>query len=225
MLTEMHPVVYKDRSLMDILEKLRQTQIVPVVVLNNADAAISTAKALLDGGIDIMEITFRTQAAADAIRSVAAAVPEMTVGAGTVVTLTQCKQAISLGAQFIVCPGYDEAIVQQCQMQNIPIIPGCITPTEIMMAQKQGLQILKFFPADSFGGIKAMKALTAPFGNIKFIPTGGINEQNLVEFLCMPFVYAVGGSWLCSSHDIENQQFEKITQLCQRAVNAVKNSI
>lgn len=202
---------------MDILERLHNAAVVPVVVLDNADDAVPTAKALLAGGVDVMEITFRTTAAADSIAAVAKECPEMLVGAGTVITLDQCKNAVSLGAKFIVAPGYNDEVVSWCVENHVPITPGCVTPTEIMAAMAHGLKVLKFFPANIYGGLDAMKALSGPFGGIKFIPTGGVNGKNLSEYIAAPFIYAVGGSWLCAKADIAAHNFDKITQLCREA--------
>lgn len=203
--------------MMEILERLKQACVVPVVVLDEAESAVPAARALLEGGIDVMEITFRTAAAADSIRAVSENCPEMLVGAGTVVSLEQCRQAVSCGAKFIVSPGYDEEIVSWCLENEICVLPGCITPTEIMAAMKQGLKVLKFFPAGVYGGLKAMKAVSAPFGSVRFIPTGGVNAENLKEYISAPFVHAVGGSWLCAKADINAGHFDKITELCKEA--------
>lgn len=202
---------------MDILQRLRDAGIVPVAVIEDAKNAVPAAKAMLKGGIDVMEITFRTAAAADSIKAVSEACPDMLVGAGTVLTLGQCKEAISCGAKFIVSPGFDEEIVRFCIDSGIAATPGCVTPTEIMAAMKLGLKALKFFPANVYGGLSALKALSAPFGGIRFIPTGGVNEANLAEFIRAPFVHAVGGSWLCSKADISAGNFEKIAALCKEA--------
>ena len=202
---------------MDVLKRMACAGIVPVVVLEDAKDAVPTAKAMVAGGIDVMEITFRTAAAADSIRAVAAEVPEMLVGAGTVVNLEQCKLAVECGAKFIVSPGYDEETVAWCCDNGIPVSPGCVTPTEIMMALKHGLKVLKFFPANVYGGLSAIKSLAGPFGGVKFIPTGGVNAQNLAEFISSPYIHAVGGSWICPKADIAAGNFDKITALCKEA--------
>ena len=176
--------------------RLSATAVVPVVVLDDAKDAVATAKALLAGGVDVMEITFRTAAAADSIKAVAESCPDMLVGAGTVITLEQCKKAVECGAKFIVSPGFDEAVVRWCVENGVAVTPGCVTPTEIMAA---------------------MKALSGPFGGIKFIPTGGVNGQNIGEFIAAPFIHAVGGSWVCPKADIAAGNFEKITELCKQA--------
>lgn len=206
---------------MDVLKRMARAGIVPVVVLDDAKDAVPTAKAMVAGGIDVMEITFRTAAAADSIRAVAAEVPEMLVGAGTVVNLEQCKLAVECGAKFIVSPGYDEEVVSWCCDNGIAVCPGTVTPTEIMMALKHGLKVLKFFPANVYGGLGAIKALAGPFGGVKFIPTGGVNLQNVGEFIADPHIHAVGGSWVCPKADIAAGNFEKITQLCKESRKAM----
>ena len=202
---------------MDVLAKMAESGIVPVVVLENAEDAVPTAKAMLAGGICVMEITFRTAAAADSIRAVAKEVPDMVVGAGTVVNVEQAKLAVECGAKFIVSPGYDEETVVWCCENNIPVTPGCATPTEIMMALKHNLKVVKFFPANVYGGLKALKALSGPFVGLKFIPTGGVSQENLAEYIVAPFIHAVGGSWICPKADIAAHDFEKITRLCRLA--------
>lgn len=202
---------------MDVLKRLAQSGVVPVVVLEDAKDAVPTAKAMLAGGIDVMEITFRTAAAADSIKAVAQECPDMVVGAGTVINLEQCKLAVECGAKFIVSPGYDEETVAWCCDNGIPVTPGCVTPTEIMMALKHGLKVLKVFPANVYGGLSAIKSLAGPFGGVKFIPTGGVNAQNLAEFISSPYIHAVGGSWICPKADIAAGNFDKITALCKEA--------
>ena len=204
---------------MTVTERMAETGIVPVVVLENAEDAVPAGRAMLAGGIGIMEITFRTAAAADSIRNVARECPEILVGAGTVITLEQCKLAVECGAKFIVAPGYDEEVVSWCCEHNIPVTPGCVTPTEIMMAMKHGLKVLKFFPANVYGGLSAIKALAGPFGGVKFIPTGGVNAGNIAEFAASPFIHAVGGSWICPKKDISEHNWDKITALCAEARN------
>ena len=202
---------------MTVSERMSNAGLVPVVVLENAADAVPTARALLAGGVDVMEITFRTAAAEDSIRAVAQECDEMVVGAGTVVTLEQCRRAVDAGAQFIVSPGYDDEVVAWCVEHDVTIVPGCVTPTEIMAAMKLGLKVVKFFPAGVYGGLSAMKALSGPFGGIKFIPTGGVNGQNIGEFIAAPFIHAVGGSWVCPKADVAAGNFEKITKLCKEA--------
>lgn len=202
---------------MSPLERFSRACIVPVVVLEKAEDAVATAKALLAGGIDVMEITFRTAAARDSIAAVAAACPDMLVGAGTVVNPEQCKTAIAAGAGFIVSPGFDEEVVKHCVENDIAVTPGCVTPTEIMSAVRLGLSVVKFFPANVYGGLTAMKSLSAPFPNVKFLPTGGVNSQNIGDYVSAPFIHAVGGSWVCTKKDIAEGNFDKITSLCKEA--------
>lgn len=206
---------------MTVFEKMADSVVVPVVMLENADDAVSTAQALLAGGVGVMEITFRTAAAADSVRRVAEGCPEMVVGAGTVINLDQCRLAVECGAKFIVSPGYDEEVVSWCLENDIPVCPGCVTPTEIMMALKHGLKVLKFFPANVYGGLSALKALSGPFVGLKFIPTGGVKQDNIAEFMASPCVHAVGGSWVCTKADIAAHNFEKITEFCKAARAAV----
>ena len=206
---------------MDTFERFSHAGIVPVVVIDHAGDALPTARALLDGGVDVMEITFRTDAAAGAIRAVSEGCPKMLVGAGTVITLAQCRQAVEAGARFIVAPGYDEEVVSWCVEKGVPILPGCVTPTEIMAAMKHGLTVLKFFPAGVYGGLSAMKALSGPFKGIKFVPTGGVGPQNAGEYGAAPFIHAVGGSWVCTQSDIASHNFERISQLCREARQAL----
>ena len=202
---------------MNVLEKMAESIIVPVVVLDDASQAVPTAKALLAGGVGVMEITFRTACAADSIKAVAEEVPEMVVGAGTVLNLDQCKLAVERGAKFIVSPGYDEETVAWCVANNVPVTPGTVTPTEIMAALKHGLKVLKFFPANVYGGLKAIKSLAGPFVGLKFIPTGGVNNDNIAEFASCPAVHAIGGSWVCPKAEINAGNYGKITELCLAA--------
>lgn len=209
---------------MNALERLRNAGVVPVVVLERAEDAVPAARAMLAGGMDVMEITFRTAAAAEAIRNVAAECPEMLVGAGTVLTVEQCEKAVALGAKFIVSPGFDAEIVDWCVERGVAVAPGCVTPTEIMAALKRGLSVVKFFPAGIYGGLKAMKALAAPFGQVKFIPTGGVSADNLAEYAAAPFVHAVGGSWLCPKADVAAGNFARIAELCAQSRRIVDDA-
>lgn len=209
----------------NILENIRNSGIIPVVVIEDANDAVPAANALIAGGVSVMEITFRSAAAAEAIQRVASECPKMTVGAGTVTTLEQSKEAVLNGARFIVSPGYDEEIVSWCCSENVLVIPGCVTPTEIMAAQKHGLSLVKFFPASTYGGLSAINALAGPFSGIQFVPTGGINRTNLAEIISSPHVFAVGGSWICSKQDIVCHNFSKITSLCIDARQIIQSLI
>ncbi len=209
---------------MEVLERMAAAGVVPVVVLDRAEDAVPTARAMAAGGIDVMEITFRTAAAADSIRAVAEQVPEVLVGAGTVINLEQARKAVDCGAKFIVSPGYDEEVVSWCCDNGVPVTPGCVTPTEITAAlNRHGLKVLKFFPANVYGGLSAIKALAGPFASagVKFIPTGGVNQANLAEFSASPYIHPVGGSWICPKAEIAAGNFEKITALCAEARKAV----
>ena len=207
---------------MTVLERLANSIVVPVVVLDKAEDAIPTAKAMLAGGVDTMEITFRTACAPEAIKAVAENCPDVLVGAGTIINVEQAKLAVQMGAKFIVSPGFSDEVVGWCVENNIPVAPGCVTPTEIMAALKHGLKMVKFFPANVYGGLKALKNLAAPFGGMKFLPTGGVNNDNIKEFIDTPFIQAVGGSWVCPKADIAAGNWEKITNLCIEARKAAK---
>ena len=207
---------------MEVLERLARAGVVPVVVIDDAKDAVPTANAMVAGGIDVMEITFRTAAAPDAIEAVAKNCPDMLVGAGTILNLEQCKLAVARGAKFIVSPGFDAQVVSWCIENGIAVTPGCVTPTEIMGALKYGLKVIKFFPANVYGGLKALKNLAGPFVGLKFLPTGGVNTGNIKEYIDAPFIHAVGGSWVCPKADIAAGNWDKITQLCKEARAAAK---
>ena len=207
---------------MNFTDRVCEAGIVPVVVLNRVEDAVPLAGALLKGGITFMEITFRTECAADCIEVISREVPDMTVGAGTVINVEQAKTAVGGGAKFIVSPGFDEETVRWALDNDIPVIPGTVTPTEIMKAVGMGLRVLKFFPADVYGGIKAIKALSAPFGQVRFLPTGGVSPDNLKDFISNKAVAAVGGSWVCKKDDIANHDWDKITALSAEAVKTIK---
>ena len=209
---------------MSFYEKVFEAGIVPVVVLNNVEDAVPLAKALLKGGICFMEITFRTECAAECISVISKEVPEVIVGAGTVLNVEQAKTAVECGAKFIVSPGIDEETVRWAIENDISVIPGAVTPTEIMKAISLGLKTVKFFPADVYGGIKAIKALSAPFGQVKFLPTGGVSEANLADFIGNKSVCAVGGSWVCKKDDVLKHDWDKITALAANAVKIIKET-
>ena len=179
-------------------------KVIPVVVIKELGDTEKTLQALIDGGINCAEITFRTACAADAIKLATEKFPEMNVGAGTVINAEQCKKALKCGAKFIVSPGISKDVAKICKKANVPYYPGCVTPTEIMAALDLGISIVKFFPANVYGGLKALKALAAPFPQIKFIPTGGVDLSNLAEFIAFEKVYAVGGSFMMKGDIVEN---------------------
>jgi 2-dehydro-3-deoxyphosphogluconate aldolase/(4S)-4-hydroxy-2-oxoglutarate aldolase len=197
-------------------------RIIPVVAIHNAKDADPLADALIAGGLPSAEITFRTEAAEAAIKAMARR-GDITVGAGTVLTVEQAQKAIDAGAGFVVAPGLNPKVVRFCLDNNIPVTPGVATPTDIETAMNLGLEILKFFPAEAFGGLKTLKAMSAPYQAVKFIPTGGLNAQNVVDYLKFPKVAAVGGSWIVKSDAIAGGEFDKITQLTREAVEIVKN--
>ena len=205
---------------MTVLERLARAGVVPVVVIDDAKDAVPTANAMVAGGIDVMEITFRTAAAPEAIKAVAENCPDMLVGAGTILNVEQCKLAIEMGAKFIVSPGFDAEVVRYCIENGVAVTPGCVTPTEITAAVNMGLKVVKFFPANIYGGLNAMKNLSAPFVGVKFMPTGGVNAANVKEYIDAPFIHAVGGSWVCPKADIAAGNFDKITALCKEARTA-----
>ena len=171
-------------------------KVVPVVVINNIEETIPTLQAMCDGNLPVAEITFRTACAEEAIKLGVKTFPDMYIGAGTVINLEQCKKAINAGAKFIVSPGLSEEVALYCKEKGVTYYPGCVTPTEIMKAIDLGIEVVKFFPANVYGGLKAIKALAGPFRQIKFLPTGGVTLENLKEFLEYDKIFAVGGSWM-----------------------------
>ena len=208
-----------------IMTRFRETGVVPVVVLENVKDALPTANALSAGGVGVMEITLRTDAALGSIKSIAKDAPDVLIGAGTVLTLDQCKACLDAGARFIVSPGFRPEMVRWCMDNDIPVLPGCVTPTEIMQGLEMGIRVFKFFPANVYGGLKGMQALSAPFVGIRFVPTGGANAENLKEYLSAPFIHAVGGSWLCTKQDIAAGNFERIKEFAKAASAVVKETI
>lgn len=208
---------------MNISESIEKLGVVPVVVLNDANDAKPLAKALCEGGLPCAEVTFRTAAAKDSIKIMTDEYPDMIVGAGTVLTTEQVDEAMEAGAKFIVSPGFDPEIVDYCIEKNIPVFPGCVTPSEIMQAVKRNLKIVKFFPAEQYGGVDAIKALAAPYAGIKFMPTGGINIKNLENYLSCDKIVACGGSWMVKGELIKAGEFEKIKSLVKEAVRLVED--
>lgn len=203
-------------------DKIKSFGVIPVVVLENAEDAKPLAEALVKGGLPVAEVTFRTAAAKESIRIMAESYPEMLVGAGTVLSVKQVDEAMEAGARFIVTPGFDEEVVDYCLSKNIPVFPGVITPTEVTMAVKRGLEVVKFFPASQFGGLKTIKALSAPFGMVKFMPTGGIDASNISEYLSSDKIIACGGSWMVKGDLVKAKDFAKIEALTREAVELVK---
>tara|TARA_R100000027_G_scaffold50104_2_gene38725 strand:+ start:9796 stop:10419 length:624 start_codon:yes stop_codon:yes gene_type:complete len=194
--------------------------IIPVIVLDDANDAEPLAEALLKGGMNIIEITFRTEAAAESIGRIVQKFPEMIVGAGTVVTPKQAKQAIDAGSQFGLAPGTDPVTIQSFTNSGIPFIPGVATPSDIQAAYREGCSYMKFFPAGPMGGVKMLKALSAPYGNlgVRFCPTGGVSLDNMDEYFALPSVFAVGGSWIAKKEDIANKNWKTITENAAQAM-------
>ena len=208
----------------EMSKKIEALGIVPVVKLDDAEDAVPLAKALIAGGLPVAEITFRTECAAAAIRLTCEKFPEMLVGAGTVLTTEQADRAVKAGAKFIVSPGLNPEVVKWCQAHEVPVIPGIVTPTEMAQAIGLGLTMVKFFPAEPAGGLKYIRAIAAPYTMMKFMPTGGINPQNVREYLAYDRIAACGGSWMVKNTMIENNEFDRIEELVKEAVEIVKES-
>lgn len=206
----------------ELLQRIEKIGVVPVVVLHDAKDAKPLAKALCDGGLPCAEVTFRTEAAEESIRVMAEAFPEMLIGAGTVLTTEQVDRAVAAGAKFIVSPGFDPEIVDYCLARNIPVLPGCITPSEVAQAVKRGLEVVKFFPAEQFGGVATIKALAAPYTSVRFMPTGGVSAKNLADYLGCPKIVACGGSWMVKGDLVSAGEFDKIKEMTEEAVALVK---
>lgn len=200
-----------------IEEHFSHLGVVPVVVIKEVKDALPLAKALIDGGLPCAEITLRTPAAEDAIQAICREYPDMLVGAGTVLTVEQVKRTAAAGAKFMVSPGFDPEIVDFCKSENIPVFPGCMTPTEVALAIKCGLKTVKFFPAQQAGGPAMIKALSAPYPDLKLMPTGGISAANLKDYLSLPCVLCCGGSWITDQSLSLSGSFSKITALAQEA--------
>jgi 2-dehydro-3-deoxyphosphogluconate aldolase/(4S)-4-hydroxy-2-oxoglutarate aldolase len=207
----------------DPLEALGQFGIVPVVKIDDVEDAVGLGRALVAGGLPCAEITFRTAAAEGAIRRISLSLPEIILGAGTVLSVEQAQKAVHAGARFIVSPGFDRDIVEWCLDNDVAVTPGVVTPTEINYALAYDLHIVKFFPSEAMGGIATLKAIGAPYGDVKFIPTGGISQHNLASYLAQPMVHCCGGSWLVSGSLISAAKFDTITQLAAEAVSIVQS--
>ncbi len=204
---------------MDIFEKLHKCGVVPVIKLEDANKSEALAKALIDGGLPCAEVTFRTASAPEVISRMAKAYPEMLVGAGTVLSVEQAEQAVRSGASFIVSPGLNPKVVRWCIENNIPVIPGIATPTELEAAMELGLSVVKFFPAEAYGGLKTLKAISAPYGNIRFMPTGGISLDNLASYFEFKKIIACGGSFMVSDKLINSDDFAQITAISRKAAD------
>jgi 2-dehydro-3-deoxyphosphogluconate aldolase / (4S)-4-hydroxy-2-oxoglutarate aldolase len=202
-------------------EALGRIGLIPVITIERVEHAVPLACTLMDAGLGCAEITFRTAAAAEAISTIAREVPEMLIGAGTVLTVQQAEQAVRAGARYIVSPGFDAAVVDWCLAHDIPVLPGVVTPTEINMALAKGLTVLKFFPSEEVGGMRMLKALYGPYPHIRFVPTGGINAAKLAEYLTLPNVLACGGSWMATAMMIAEGQFSEIARVAAEARSLV----
>lgn len=204
-------------------EQMAEMMVIPVVVLNDARDAEPLADALVKGGLPCAEVTFRTAAAEESIRRMASKYPDMLVGAGTVLTKDQVDRAVNAGAKFIVSPGFDPEIVEYCLEMEIPIFPGIVTPSEAAQAVKRGLKIVKFFPAEQFGGVSTIKAIAAPYTMLKFMPTGGVNVKNLKDYLSCDKILCCGGSWMVKGDMIKAGEFDKIEQMTREAVELARS--
>lgn len=207
---------------MDVNKIIEETKIVPVVVLNNEADAEPLAEALLEGGLPVAEVTFRTDAAEASIRKIADKFSDILVGAGTVTSVDQAERAVGAGAKFIVTAGFNRSVVEYAVSNKIPVFPGVCTPTELMLLLEYGLPVAKFFPAEQFGGLKTIKALAGPFPNMRFMPTGGINAVNILDYLSYPKIIACGGSWMVKDALIKEGRFDEICRLTKEAVDLVK---
>lgn len=208
----------------EVLEQIQKLGIVPVVVLNDAKDAEPLAKALCDGGLPCAEVTFRTAAAEESIRIMAEKFPHMLIGAGTVLTTDQVDRAVAAGAKFIVSPGLNPRIVKYCVEKGVLITPGCCNPSDIEQALENGLEVVKFFPAEPAGGLKMIKAIAAPYVGLKFMPTGGINAANVKDYLAYDRIVACGGSWMVKGSLVDEGNFAEITRLTEEAVAIVKEA-
>ncbi len=207
---------------MDVIAKLKEFKVIPVVTIKSLDKAVPLAKALIDGGLPCAEVTFRTEGADKCIAAIAKEYPDMFIGAGTVLTVEQADRAIESGAKFIVAPGFNREVVEHCFKKGVPMIPGVCTPTEIEAALSIGLNCLKFFPAEAAGGVKMIKALSAPYGMVSFMPTGGVSPDNIASYLACKSVICCGGSWMTPNDKIDAGDFDGITKLVAEAVALVK---
>lgn len=205
-----------------LISKIEETKLVPVVKLDRVRDAVPLARALCEGGLPVAEVTFRTEAAYESIKAMKNTFPEMIVGAGTVINVEQAKQALDAGSSFIVSPGFSNSVVEFAIQNNILILPGTCTPTEIMDAINYDLKIVKFFPAGQYGGLETIKALAAPFPSIRFMPTGGISTSNILEYLAFSKIIACGGSWMVKDTLIQEGKFGEISRLTAEAVSLIK---
>jgi 2-dehydro-3-deoxyphosphogluconate aldolase/(4S)-4-hydroxy-2-oxoglutarate aldolase len=202
----------------DVLKKLGNIGLIPVIKLDSPDQALPLGRALLAGSLPVAEITFRTDAAKESIRILSKELPDLILGAGTVLTPGQVDTAVAAGARYIVTPGFNPKVVEYCRKKGVPVTPGVTTPSQIETAMEYGLKVLKFFPAENSGGVGMLKAFDGPYGDkVSFIPTGGVSEKNLTDYLSLPNVHAVGGSWMVPGKLIEAGDFAGVERLCREA--------
>ena len=206
-----------------VLDQFNKMRVIPVVAIENAQDAMPLVDALIEGGLPCAEITFRTAAAIDAMR-ITAQRGDILVGAGTVLKIDQVKAAVDVGAQFMVSPGFNPKVVAYCVENSIPITPGISTPSDIEAALELGVEVLKFVPAEAFGGLKTLKAMSGPYTTVKFVPTGGISPANLVEYLQFPKTLACGGTWIAKSKLISDGRFDQILSNAKEAVELVRKA-
>ncbi|MFX0057184.1 MAG: bifunctional 4-hydroxy-2-oxoglutarate aldolase/2-dehydro-3-deoxy-phosphogluconate aldolase [Candidatus Hodarchaeota archaeon] len=210
---------------MDVFEVIEHCKLVPVATIENSDNAIALAKTLEEAGLPIIEVTFRTEAAEKAILNIAKEMPNILVGAGTILKVEQIKKAVNAGAKFIVTPGFNPTVVDYCLKEKILIIPGLNTPTMVEWGLERGLKIFKFFPADLSGGPKMLKTLAGPYSNAKFIPTGGINTGSLIDYLKLSNVIACAGSWIVKKELISSRNYDEIKRLTEVALSIIKSEV
>lgn len=206
----------KKISNQEFLQKVKNAKVIPVLKFENTEDAMNTINALSAGGIQIAEITYRTEKASECIKMISQKFPDMLVGAGTITNVKKAKDAVLNGAKFIVMPGYDKKTVSWCIRKKIPVVPGVATPSEIMKAVNKGINVLKLFPAEVSGGIKLLRTLKGPFYDVNFIPTGGITSENAKEYLALSNVIAVGGTWIAGEDAVKNKQWQLITQEAEK---------
>ena len=204
-----------------ILQKIYEIGIIPVIAIDNADKAVPLARALVKGGLPAAEVTFRTAAGEEAIRRIAAEVPDMLVGAGTVLTTEQADRAIAAGAQFIVSPGFNPVVTRYVIDKGVPMMPGTATPGEMEQAMSMGLNVVKFFPAEQNGGVAKLKAVAGPYTTLRWMPTGGVNTKNMMDYLSFDKIIACGGTWMVKKDLIEGEKWDEITRICQEAVKTM----
>jgi 2-dehydro-3-deoxyphosphogluconate aldolase/(4S)-4-hydroxy-2-oxoglutarate aldolase len=207
---------------MNCIDIISKHKLVPMTAVKNIEDTVNLGKALLNGGLEIIEVPFRTEVAAEAIKILSREFSFMLIGAGTVLSIDQVKRAVDSGAKFIVSPGLNKDVVLYCLKNSIPVVPGALTPTELQLAIELGLEVIKFFPAQQAGGVKYLKAISGPFPQLKFIPTGGINQDNFMEYMALKNVIACGGSWMATAKMIAEKRFDEITSITKNTVEKVQ---